>query len=145
VGFRLPENAVFLCIGPLHAKLDFLDAAKELVQKGLTIYAPQGTFDFLLMRGVPATLLHKPSSASKPNFLDYILEGKIDLVVNIRDSHADSGSISDGYAIRRSTVDHSVGLLTDLKLANLVIMAFTRVGKDDRGKKLRVKVWDELG
>lgn len=141
-GFRLPTKAVFLCIGPLEAKLKFVESAKLLVDSGLVVYASRGTHDFLAARGVQTQLLHKPSSSEKPNFTDFMAEGTIDLVVNIRDSKADSGSISDGYAIRRSAVDHSIGLLTDVKLAGLVIAAFTRECKDD-GSKVKVKAWDE--
>ncbi|KAG8467202.1 hypothetical protein KFE25_000518 [Diacronema lutheri] len=142
-GFKVPQKAVFLCIGPLMAKLAFLESAKLLLDKGLVVYASKGTHEFLQTRGVQTILLHKPSSSDQPNFTTYINDGAIDLVINIRDSNADSGSISDGYAIRRSTVDHSIGLLTDLKLANLVIAAFARECKDDGGK-VKVKAWDEL-
>lgn len=142
-GFKLPEKAVFLCIGPLEAKLKFVESAKLLLDFGLTVYASKGTRDFFAARGVQTKLLHKPSSTETPNFTDFMNEGAIDLVVNIRDSNADTGSISDGYAIRRSAVDHSVSLITDLKLANLIIAAFARECKAD-GSKVKVKAWDEL-
>ncbi|KAJ1625622.1 methylglyoxal synthase-like domain-containing protein [Pavlovales sp. CCMP2436] len=142
-GFRIPEKSVFLCIGPLSAKLSFVESAKLMVAKGLILYASPGTHAFFTEAGVATTLLHKPSSSEQPNFVDYIID-KIDLVINIRDTMADSGSISDGYSIRRSTVDRSVGLLTDLKLAKLIITAFTSDEFVNDGK-VKVRAWDELG
>lgn len=78
----------------------------------------------------PATrqvsLLNKPTSDLKPNCIDYLENKMIDLVINVRDSHADDGSITDGYLIRRKAVDFSVCLLTDVKLALLCIQARAR-------------------
>lgn len=143
-GFKLPQKAVFLCIGPLAAKLAFAESARNLVEKGLPLFASKGTHEYLNELGIPSTMLHKPSEASSPNVLEYIREGKIDLVVNIRDTAADVGSVTDGYHIRRSAVDHSIGLLTDLKLACLIVTAMTRDFVDDFGK-VKVRAWDELG
>ena len=53
---------------------------------------------------------HKPLSQKQPNIVDAIAKGEIDMVINIRDSKADEGSISDGYLIRRKAVDFSTTL-----------------------------------
>ena len=66
-------------------------------------------------------------------------KGEIDMVINIRDSKADEGSISDGYLIRRKAVDFSTTLITDVKLATLVVTALAR------GKKPTIKAWDQFG
>lgn len=145
-GFKVPETSVFLCIGPLSAKLHFVESAKNLINKGFVVYASQGTRDFLATRGVQTTLLHKPSSECKPNVEDFIREGKIDLVINVRDTHADGGSISDGYGIRRSSVDQGVTLITDIKLAKLFVQAITvEADVQCTSKKLKLHAWDELG
>merc|ERR1711865_1249974 len=84
-------------------------------------------------------LLHKPSAQKQPNVESYLAEAKLDLVINVRDTHADDGSITDGYTIRRKAVDFSVCLLTDIKLSILIIGAMSR-------KKVPViKAWDQFG
>ena len=138
-GFKVPRRNAFLCIGPLAAKLEFVESAHALAKMGLTLYCSQGTYDFYSQRDVPVQLLHKPLSQKQPNIVDAIAKGEIDMVINIRDSKADEGSISDGYLIRRKAVDFSTTLITDVKLATLVVTALAR------GKKPTIKAWDQFG
>jgi len=138
-GFKIPQKNVFLCLGPLAAKVEFLDSARALVELGLTLYCSQGTFDFYSERGVPVGLLHKPLSQRQPNIEKFLAESQIDLVINVRDSKASEASISDGYLIRRKAVDYSVPLLTDIKLAVLVVTAL------QRRKSIAIKAWDQFG
>ena len=84
-------------------------------------------------------LLHKPSSEEKPNCIEHIANNMIDLVINVRDSHAVDDSLTDGYMIRRKAVDFSVTLLTDIKLSMLIIGAMAR------RKKPVIKAWDQFG
>ena len=141
--FKLPKNNVFLCIGPLHAKIEFMDAAKALVAMGLQLYCSKGTFDFYTSHGLPCTLLHKPSTNTEPNIGTYLGTGQVDLVINVRDSRADPGSQTDGYLIRRRAVDFSVCLLTDVKLASLLISGLHR---RHMGQKVgTIRAWDEFG
>ena len=113
-----------------------------MIDCGLTIYCSQGTYDFYTSRNIPVTLLHEPSTNLEPNVKSYISEGKVDLVINIRDSKADSGSLTDGYHIRRTAVDFSVCLLTDVKLASLICAAMHR---RHSGHVSQLKAWDEFG
>ena len=140
--FKAPKNSVFLCIGPLQAKLEFLVSVKEMIDCGLTIFCSQGTYDFYSSRGIAVSMLNKPSTNVEPNVKSYLAEGKIDLVINIRDSKADSGSMTDGYLIRRTAVDFSVCLLTDVKLASLIVAAMHR---RHHGHHVPIKAWDEFG
>jgi len=139
-GFKIPKKNVFLCIGPVKAKLEFLPAARLLSKMGLTMWCSPGTHQFLSERGLKVGLLNKPRSTEQPNCLDFLSQGLIDLVINIRDSQADDGSKTDGYMIRRKAVDFSVCLLTDVKLAMLVIEAMER-----KRDGTSVKSWDQFG
>ena len=138
-GFKQPKSTVFVCIGPLHCKLEFLQSARELLELGLTLYCSQGTYDFYKGHGLAVKLLHKPSAQKEPNVASYLAEGKLDMVINVRDTHADDGSITDGYTIRRKAVDFSVCLLTDIKLSILIIEAMFRK------KEPVIKAWDQFG
>merc|ERR1719498_1173185 len=105
-------------------KMEFLASARELVGLGLTLYCSKGTFDFY---------------KEQPNIEDKIAGGEIDMVINVRDSHAAQDSITDGYKIRRKAVDFSVTLLTDIKLATLIISAMAR------RRVPTIKSWDQYG
>jgi len=137
--FKLPKTSVFLCIGPLAAKMEFLDSARDLLALGLAVYCSQGTHDFFQSHGLEVKLLQKPLGKVEPNIGTFIDSGKIDLVINVRDSHASEDSITDGYLIRRKAVDSLVPLLTDIKLAVLIVAAMARK------KKPTIKAWDQFG
>jgi len=142
-GFKEPKRNVFICIGPLAAKLEFLESAKFLLKMGLTLYGSEGTCAFYSSHGLPISLLHKPSTEVEPNVKTQLAGGALDLVINIRDSHASQGSQTDGYLIRRTAVDFSVCLLTDVKLATLLIHALHR--KHLGVVSTEIKAWDEFG
>ena len=101
-----------------------------------------GTADFYKANGLDISMMHKPSSGQLPSVVDALEAKEIDLVINIRDSKADDGSVTDGYLIRRKAVDFKVCLLTDVKLAALVIHAMWRL---HNGKAPPMKAWDEFG
>lgn len=137
--FKLPKTSVFLCLGPMVAKMEFLESARALHGLGLTLYCSQGTHDFFKGHDIPVKLLQKPLSEKAPNVSTFIDDGKIDLVINVRDSHATEDSVTDGYLIRRKAVDSLVPLLTDIKLSVLVVSAMARK------KGTTIKAWDQFG
>ena len=57
VGYRIPERSVLLSTGGYKQKVDMLDAAQLLLQKGYVLYATQGTHDMLAENGIPSTLV----------------------------------------------------------------------------------------
>jgi hypothetical protein len=138
-GFRVPKRSVFLCIGPVKAKMEFLPQVRLLLEMGLSLSCSQGTYDFYKSQGLDVRLLHKPLSEKQPNVTDAIKNDEIDLVINVRDSKADEASKTDGFLIRRAAVDCSKCLLTDIKLATLIVTAMSR------RKALNIKAWDEFG
>jgi len=138
-GFKIPKRNVFLCLGPHSAKIEFMESAAALSAFGLELFCTEGTYKFYLDHGLPVKLLHKPSDRKQPNVDDYLAEGKIDLVVNVRDSQASEHSMTDGYLIRRKAVDYSVCLLTDIKLATMLVTSVVR------GRPPSIKAWDQYG
>ncbi|TSC88067.1 MAG: carbamoyl-phosphate synthase large subunit [Microgenomates group bacterium Gr01-1014_7] len=138
VGFKLPENAVFLALGGDKNKLDFLPAAKLLVSMGLKIYATKGTSKFLQAQGINATRAFKISEKKYPSALDLMQQGKIDLAINISEPGSAKAE-SDGFVIRRNCVDLGIPLITNLQAAQLLISSlFTKKIED-----LEIKSWDE--
>lgn len=122
VGFKFPIQSILLSTGPMQNKVEFLSSAKLLSTMGTTLYATKGTADFLREHEVDTIILHWPLEKKKPNIIDYIENGKIDLVINIpKSAHEDE--LTNDYIIRRKAVDHGVGLITNIKLAQRFVEA----------------------
>lgn len=196
-GFRLPlkKRTVLLMMGPLAAKVEFYPFAIRLMKLGFTIFATEGTYEFLLkgaagtetegeadgiMRGGLETdepwghLLPRAEGADSPSqsrsFLqepdlqkqliavtkeasgvdgrrtakEIIETGAVELVINVP-GPKDTKSLTTGYVIRRAAVDAGVPLLTDPKVASLLVESIDKMLSRDRQRKRfwEVRAWDE--
>ena len=138
VGQRIPQKNILLSTGSARQKVDMLQAARQLRQKGYTLYATGGTSRFLTENGVENTLVYWPSEEGQPQALDMLHRKEIDMVVNIpRDLSA--GELDNGYKIRRAAIDLNIPLITNARLASAFINAFCTMSPDD----LDVKSWAE--
>ena len=86
-----------------------------MYELGWTIYATAGTSTFLNDNGIPTIRTNK-IGAGKPDILDVILSGKIDLVINTPSKGVSHNR--DGYLIRRNAVEAGIPCLTSLDTAN---------------------------
>ena len=138
VGYKMPKKNILLSTGPYRSKVELLNVARDLVAKGYNLFATKGTQQFYEMNGVECTALAWPDEDRKPNTLEYIKNGMIDLVINIpKDLSADE--LDNDYTIRRSAVDYNVPLITNARLANAFLTAISRLSIDD----ILVKHWNE--
>lgn len=143
-GVRLPRTAALLSLGGDEGKMRLLLAAKTLVSLGLSLFATQHTARFLRAHKIPCTFVHKVHEKNKPNVLDLIHERKVDLVINLSD-RGDVGlediskQVSDGYLIRRASIDANIALFTKATAANLFVSALSKYTRED----LKVKSWNE--
>ena len=101
VGYRLPVKNILLSTGPIETKAEFLPSTRKLEQLGMKFYATGGTARFMAENNIPVELLHWPLSNEKPNVLDYLRSGKIDLVINIPKNYQEE-ELTNNYTIRRS-------------------------------------------
>jgi carbamoyl-phosphate synthase large subunit len=131
-GLRVPSTNVLLSTGPLESKAKFMSAARKLKGLGLTIYATRGTSEFLRWNGVESTVLHWPTSKSKPNVLDFLRSRKIELVINIP-KNDEPEELNNDYLIRRTAADYNIPLITNLPVAELFVDAVCSKG----GAKVR--------
>ncbi len=132
VGTRVPskEKGVLLSSGPTKSKIDLLDAARILDDYGYKIYATSGTAHFLEENGIKVKeVLHWPDSEEKPNVIDYMRGGKIDLAINIPKNNT-ARELQNGYQIRRTAVDFNIPLITNARQASAFIYAFCKIGVD---------------
>ena len=139
VGQEIPRKSVLLSTGGAKQKVDMLDAAHKLYDKGYTLYATGGTHKFLTDNGIPAILVYWPSESDKqPQALEMLHRKQIDMVVNIP-KNLSSTELSNGYKIRRAAVDLNIPLLTNARLASAFIDAFCDLSLD----QIEIKSWDE--
>lgn len=139
VGYRIPQRSVLLSTGGYKQKVDMLDAAQLLHNKGYALYATQGTHDMLAENGIPSTLVFWPTDEGKhPQALDLLHEHKIDMVVNIN-KNLTAGELTNGYRLRRAAIDLNIPLLTNARLASAFITAFCMLPVED----LQIKSWAE--
>ena len=137
-GFKMPrQKNVLISAGPLSSKIEFLHSAKTLVSLGYSLFASEGTAQFLEENGIKdVVLLHKSRSGLKPAIVDYLREQKIDLVINVPEG-SDRAELTDGYEIRRTAIDFGVSLITNIKCASLFVASIEHV------KQFHIKSWDE--
>ncbi len=139
VGHRIPEKNILLSTGGAKQKAEMLDAAKMLKAHGYNIFATGGTSKFLEENGIANTLVYWPSDEGKqPQALDLLHDKKIDMVVNIP-KDLSPRELTNGYKIRRASIDLNVPLLTNSRLASAFITAFCNVKLDD----IDIKAWGE--
>lgn len=138
VGYRIPSTGVLFSGGPMRSKIELLSSARTLYEKGLTIYATSGTYDFFTRNHVPSTLLYWPDEDMTPNTMDYLQSKKIDLVVNIPKDLSKT-ELDNDYRIRRGAIEYNIPLITNARLASAFIYSVCLVHPDD----LPVRSWEE--
>jgi carbamoyl-phosphate synthase large subunit len=138
VGYRVPKKSILLSTGPARSKVELLNSARALLEKGHKLYATRGTQEFLSNAGVEAEVAYWPDENKSPNTIELIRTREVDLVVNIP-KDLSTTELNNDYSIRRNAVDFNVPLLTNARLASAFILAFCRMSIDD----LEIKSWDE--
>jgi carbamoyl-phosphate synthase large subunit len=138
VGFEMPKKGILFSAGNMNDKVDLLPAALKLRDNGFKIFATEGTADFFNKNGIKTKKLYKVSAKKDPNLLDAMAAKEFDLIVNIPKNYSRS-SVTDGYIIRRKSVDLNIPLITNVQVARIMAGALDRYGLDD----LKVKASEE--
>ncbi|MBQ8874447.1 MAG: ATP-grasp domain-containing protein, partial [Bacteroides sp.] len=138
VGYRIPQKGILLSTGDPKQKVDMLEAARRLQQRGFTLYATGGTSAFLEENGVKTVRVYWPSEEGTPQALDLLHRKEIDMVVNIP-KNLSSRELSNGYRIRRASIDLNIPLITNVRLASAFIGAFCSMKVED----LAIQSWSE--
>ncbi len=138
VGHRIPEKNILLSTGDGKQKADMLGAAQMLQEHGYKLYATGGTSRYLTENGIENTLVYWPSEEGQPQALDLLHKKEIDMVVNIP-KNLSTGELTNGYKIRRASIDLNIPLITNARLASAFISAFCTMKPED----LDIKSWQE--
>lgn len=124
-GQNIAGKRLLLSIGR-DKKAKLLPAIQKLEAEGWELFATEGTQDFLAKAGVACRFLYKASENLSPNIKDIISSKKVDLIINIPNNQ-DPSVITDGFIIRRLSIDHHIPLITNLQIAQLFLHCLTEV------------------
>ena len=105
--------------------------AQKLYQLGFELIATRGTASCLAAAGIPAIAVYKVSEG-RPNVIDRIKDGEIQLVINIP-----SGRVTrqDDQQIRRFSINHNIPVVTTLSGANATVSAIAALQHGALGVK----------
>ncbi len=138
VGYRIPKKNILFSSGDSRSKIELLNSARMLVERGYNLFATHGSAKFLSDNDVPVTALYWPDEAESPNTLEYLKSRKIDLVINIPKNLSKTELYND-YEIRRAAVDFNIPLITNARLASAFIYAICKLQPED----IAILSWDE--
>lgn len=141
--FDFKNKNVLLSLGGELNKARFVDTARILISLGYKILATDTTAEFLTREAVRCSVIRKAFEKS-PNVLDLISSKGVSFVVNLsKEGSIKEGErghiITDGFKVRRATVDNQIPLFTDLHLARAFIKALARYRVED----LEIKSYKE--
>jgi len=115
------EGEVFLSVRDADKK-GVVDVARALGSMGFTVHCTQGTCDLLTAHSVQATPIRKISEGARPNILDRLANGEIDLIIN---TPTRTGSDTDEGRIRAMAVRNRVPMITTLTGAMAAVRAIS--------------------
>ncbi len=140
--FKIPLNGgnVLISVGGKELKNKLLPIAKDFSDMGYRIYATEHTAEAFTQSGLEnvETVYKMRESQRKPNIRDYLINRKIDLVINIVRSgtlEKFAEMMTDEYIIRRIATEYNIPVVTNLKMANALVKAL----KSMKNKQMTVK------
>ena len=139
VGYTIPAKNILISSGPSRSKVELLESARMLRDRGYQLYATEGTHKYFMENGVENSLLHWPDEEDRhPNTVEFLREKKIDLVINIPKNYT-KRELRNGYQIRRSAIDYNIPLITNSRVASAFVYAICKYAPEN----LTIKSWGE--
>jgi len=118
-GVLLPQNGrIFLSVNARH-KAAVAEIARRLAAMGFELLATSGTAKRIEEEGIPVERVKKIAEGH-PNLLDYLIDGKVALVMN---TPSGKGARTDEGRIRAAAVQHGVPCITTLQAAEAAVVA----------------------
>eukprot|EP00917_Polyrhabdina_sp_WS-2016_P026303 GHVP01056485.1.p1 GENE.GHVP01056485.1~~GHVP01056485.1.p1 ORF type:complete len:1501 (-),score=261.87 GHVP01056485.1:89-4591(-) len=148
-GFKIPKCGALVSVSDSWKEIGF-GLVQILASLGLRTYATPGTFAFLKQRNVPKLV---KVLKEKDDIRELLKGGEVDLVINlssknkhdVENDNSQNCQSEAGYLIRRCAIDFGVSLVTNPKLATLLLECLrehkncVELGKDF----WEVKSWEE--
>ena len=122
----LPDSGTVFISVKDEDKALLLPACKGLHELGFKIVATSGTAKALTEAGIPAEPVNKVMQG-RPHAVDYMLDGKIDLVINTAHGEA---AVRDSFSLRQTALTNSIPYYTTVPEANAAVIAIKTIRKD---------------
>ena len=105
-------------------KPEALPLVHALHDAGCELYATEGTGAMLDALGIPATVVTKVLSGTHPNVVDVIEDGTVGCVLNTSEGRL-TGSLRDGFHIRRAAAEKRIPCFTSIDTARAAIQTMS--------------------
>ncbi|KAH9927604.1 carbamoyl-phosphate synth [Fomitopsis serialis] len=132
-GIVPPKKNILFSIGGYKEKIEILPSVQKLHAAGYNIFATSGTADFLTEHNVPCkyleTLAEESEQKSEYSLTQHLANNLIDMYINLPSKNhyrRPASYSSKGYRSRRMAVDFAVPLITNVKVAKLLVEALVR-------------------
>ncbi len=116
-----PTGAALLSISD-HTKAEAMPIVKQLAAAGYRFYATEGTAAMIRAIGHPVEQVHKILAAGHPNVVDIIRGGLVNVVINTSENRI-TGTLRDGFHIRRAAAERRIPCFTSIDTARVAAEA----------------------
>ncbi len=127
---RLPLSGTVLISVNRKDKAEIVEVAKGFAEAGFQIAATDHTCDLIREAGIPAEKVKKLFEG-RPNVLDLITNGKIDLIVN---SPVGKDSVYDDSYLRKAAIKGKIPYMTTMAGAKATMEGIRYVQKHGKGE-----------
>jgi carbamoyl-phosphate synthase large subunit len=128
-GVKLPKSGqVFMSVKD-DDKPALVDLGRRLTALGFTLVATGGTHKYLRNKGVQTELVLKVTEG-RPNIVDQIVDGGINLVINTTFGRQE---ISDSFSIRREALMRGLPYYTTVQAARMAVEALEALARGPLG------------
>ncbi|MFV2002234.1 MAG: carbamoyl-phosphate synthase large subunit, partial [Paracoccaceae bacterium] len=125
-GVELPsEGRAFLSIKDADKTADLVEAARTLIEVGLSIIATRGTAAFLERHGIAAEVVNKVYEG-RPNIVDVMKDGDIALVMNTTEG---AMAVEDSRSMRNVALTDGIPYFTTLAASHAAALAM-KMGRE---------------
>jgi carbamoyl-phosphate synthase large subunit len=101
-------------------KSKLVEFIRNLAGCGWKIFATQGTHDFFKSQQIESQCIYKASEKKEPNLSTFIKKKAFDVIINIPKGTG-ANATTDGFYIRRLSIDHHIPLITNLQIAQVFL------------------------
>ena len=118
-------------------KPEIVEVARSLANDGFKLIATGRTCDLIAEAGIPVEKVKKLYEG-RPNILDLITNGKIDLIVN---SPIGKASIHDDSYLRKAAIKHKIPYITTIAAAKAAAEGIAQINGKGRGEVKSLQAW----
>ena len=126
VSSKLPLEGTVLISVNRKDKEEVVDVAGSFVNDGFKVLATGGTYDLIAEAGLPVTKINKLYEG-RPNILDAITNGEIDLIIN---SPVGKESVHDDSYLRKAAIKARIPYMTTMAAAKATAEGIAYVKKN---------------